>query len=83
MNAEMWSWVVIGLGCVPWLVERRTVKVKDGRRLRVARQWQVQAIFWQVTWTRCPRRRAEWQVRVPLLERLQKAVWAAVQSLFR
>jgi hypothetical protein len=83
MNTELWMWILAGAGCLPWWISRRVVTVRVGRRRRHLLRLEVRAIFWQLTVERPPRGRVAWRLRVPLIERVQQAVWAAVQGLLR
>ena len=83
MNTEWMMWVLLGVGCAPYLVRRHMVVRRRGRRQEVVVRWQVQAIFWRLTLERPVRGRATWTVTVPLIQHLSKAVWAALRQLVR
>ena len=83
MNGEYLVWMLLAVGFVPWRVARYRVQVKVGRRRRRVRRLAITAIFWRVTVVWLYRGSAEWRLHVPLIERLQAAVWAAVQSLVK
>lgn len=79
MNVEWMVWVLIGLGCVPWLVQR-TVTARRGHR-RVDVVWDVRALFWSLTIRRQRRGGTSWRFTAPLIRRLSDAVWAALRKL--
>ena len=83
MTMELWMWVLIGVGCVPWLVSRRRVSVGRGRRQRWTVKWEVRALFWRLAVERPQRGKACWRLRIVLFERVQQAVWEAVGRLVR
>ena len=73
-----WFWFVLGF--VPYWVERK--------RIRHGWQLTVRALFWTLTITRRSfkrrrrrRTRTSWRFRLPIVEKLRQAVWAAVISL--
>jgi hypothetical protein len=73
MNArEMWVWLAVGV--VPYRIERRCLA--GG-----VRTVEVRALFWSVSVRRLRSGRCCWTVRLPLVERLREAVWAAVMRL--
>ena len=57
--------------------------VRVGRKRQRLLRLEVRAIFWRLMVERPPRGRVAWRLRVPLIERVQQAVWAAVQGLLR
>jgi hypothetical protein len=72
-ESVMWFWLVPGF--VPYHIEKKCLT--RGRRLLVVR-----ALFWSLTvqstgWGRS----RTWKLRVPLIERLRDAIWAAVDRL--
>lgn len=83
MNTEWMMWMLLGVGCLPYLVRRQAVVVRRGRRQGTVVRWQVRAIFWRLTLERPVRGRATWVVTVPLIEHLRKAVWAALRQVVR
>ena len=83
MNTEWMVWMLLGVGCLPYLVRRQVVVVRRGRRPATVVRWQVRAIFWRLTLERPVRGRATWVVTVPLIEHLRKAVWAALRQVVR
>ena len=83
MNGEYLVWMLLAIGFVPWRVARYRVQVKVGRRRRRVRRLEITAIFWHVSVVWPYRGGAEWRLRVPLIERVKAAVWAAVQSLVK
>jgi hypothetical protein len=62
------------LGLLPYRVER--VHRAGGRRTL-----QVRALFWSLAVQRQRNGRRDWVVRVPAIERLRDAAWAAVMHL--
>lgn len=83
MNTEVMMWILVGVGFLPFWINRRVVTVRVGRRRRRLLRLEVRAIFWRLTVERPSRGRVAWRLRVPLIERVQQAVWAAVQGLLR
>lgn len=83
MNTEWMMWMLLGVGCAPYLVRRQVVVRRRGRRQEVVVRWQMQAIFWRLTLERPARGRAMWVVTVPLIQHLRKAVWAALRQFVR
>ena len=83
MNTELWIWIWMGVGCLPWWVSRRVVTAGAGRRRRRLLRLEVRAIFWRLVVEQPPQGRVAWRLHVPLIERLQQAVWAALQGLLR
>jgi|GEM_PF-1015751 len=76
MNENLnWAWLAAGL--VPYHIEKRL----PSRRERVVT---IRALFWTLeVHTRrigCTRR-TDWALRIPLIERVRDAVWAAVMRL--
>jgi hypothetical protein len=80
MNENLpWAWLAAGL--VPYHIEKRY----PSRRERIVTIW---ALFWtlevRTRWLRPTRRGrrsrrcTEWTLRIPLIERVRDAVWAAV-----
>lgn len=83
MNEHVtWAWLAAGL--VPYHIE----KTLPSRRERLIT---IRALFWTLEvhtrWLRAARRgrrgrrRTAWTLRIPLIERLRDAVWAAVTRL--
>ena len=83
MNMEWTMWLLLGVGCLPYLVRRQGVVVRRGRRQGTVVRWQVRAIFWRLALERPVRGRATWVVTVPLIEQLRKGVWAALRQVVR
>lgn len=69
---EFWLWLAIGL--LPYSIEK--AHRPGGRRVL-----EVQALFWRLTVRRRRHGRTDWQIHIPLIERLRDAVWAAVLRL--
>lgn len=76
MNENLsWAWLVVGLA--PYQIERQ-------RPSRYARRVTIRALFWtlEVRTRRVRRQRlTDWTLRIPLIERVRDAVWAAVTRL--
>ena len=68
---EIWIWV--GIGLTPYHI-KRSCETKGIQTL------EIRASFWSLIVQRRKRRR-EWAVRIPLIERLRDAVWAAILRL--
>ena len=83
VNTEVMMWILVGMGCLPFWINRRVVVVRVGRKRRRLLRLEVRAIFWRLTVERPPRGRVAWRLRVPLIEHVPQAVWAAVQGLLR
>lgn len=66
-----WFWFVLGV--IPYRISRRSV--------RGGWQLQARALFWTLVITRRARQRAQWTLRIPFIEKLRNAAWAAVLSL--
>lgn len=73
-----WFWFVLGF--VPYWIDRK--------RVRAGWQFTIRALFWTLTVTRRSGkrqgrrwRRTSWRFRLPIIEKLRQAVWAAVMSL--
>jgi hypothetical protein len=71
MNENEWIWLMAGL--IPYRIERKVLP--QGKRILT-----VQALFWTFAVHGCRGQRT-WVLRVPLIERLRDAVWAAVLRL--
>lgn len=69
---EVWVWLVVGL--VPYRIEKRCLAGH-------VRTLEVRALFWSLTVRLRSSGRHDWTVRVPLIERLRDAVWAAVTQM--
>jgi len=70
---ELWIW--LALGFIPYHIEKKCLT--RGRRLLVVR-----ALFWSLTVQSTGRsRRRTWKLRIPLIERLRDAIWAAIDRL--
>lgn len=69
---EIWIWLAVGL--VPYRIARK--HLAGGVRLL-----EIRALFWSLTVRLRPSGRHDWTVRVPLVERMRDAVWAAVMRL--
>ena len=83
MNEKLtWAWLAAGL--VPYHIEKRY----PSRRERVIK---IRALFWtldvRTSWLRPishrgrGQHRSDWTLRIPLIERVRDAVWAAVLRL--
>ena len=83
MNEKLtWAWLAAGL--VPYHIEKRYLS----RRERIVT---IRALFWtlemRTRWLRPTRRGrrsrrcTDWTLRIPLIERVRDAVWAAVLRL--
>jgi hypothetical protein len=72
MTTTMWIWLAVG--CIPYAVNR-TWSASGTLTLTIT------AIFWRVQVERHPDGRFNWALRVPLISRMQAAVWAAVNHL--
>lgn len=73
-----WFWFVLGF--VPYSTERKVT--------RCGRDLEIHALFWTLTVSRRVYRhkrrrwtRTHWRLRLPFVEKLRRAVWAAVLSL--
>jgi hypothetical protein len=69
---EIWIWLAVGL--VPYRIARK--HLAGGVRLL-----EIRALFWSLTVRLRHSGRHDWTVRVPLVERMRDAVWAAVMRL--
>jgi hypothetical protein len=67
-------WIGLAVGLLPYRIERKCL-ARGGRVL------EVQALFWSLAVQRRRSGRCDWKVRVPLIERLRDAAWAAVTRL--
>lgn len=67
-------WIGLAVGLVPYRVERECLA--GG-----ARRVQIRALFWSLMVHQRRSGRHDWKVRVPLIERLRDAAWAAVARL--
>ena len=67
-------WIGLAVGLVPYRIERKCLA--GGTRTL-----EIRALFWalEVRWRRSSHH--DWKVRVPLIERLRDAAWAAVTRL--
>ena len=76
MNENLtWAWLAAGL--LPYHIENRVPS-------RHERAVTIRALFWtlEVRTRRTRRtRRTDWTLRIPLIERVRDAVWAAVMRL--
>jgi hypothetical protein len=76
MNENLtWAWLAAGL--IPYHIEKQ----QPTRRERVVT---IRALFWslEVRTRRIRRtRRTDWTLRIPLIERVRDAIWAAVTRL--
>lgn len=73
-----WFWFVLGF--IPYWTERAVI--------RHGWQLDVRALFWTLTLSRRSFKRGRrrwtrttWRLRLPFIEKLRQAVWAAVMSL--
>ncbi|MCI0731621.1 MAG: hypothetical protein L0332_33515 [Chloroflexi bacterium] len=69
MFENLWVWLVLGV--VPYRVRR---VYRPGGLRQVA----IRALFWTFTLEQRPGGRYGWALRVPLVEKLRRVVWAAV-----
>ena len=69
---QIWLWLAAGL--IPYRIERKCLR-GGVRTLRL------QALFWALDIRQRPSGRHDWTLRVPLVTRLQDAIWAAVDRL--
>ena len=65
----LWTWLVLGL--VPYYINMH--KAADERIL------QIQALFWSLNTHKRQRGQTQWTLNIPLIKRLQRAVWAALR----
>ena len=80
MELTMMSWILFGVGFVPWRVGWTAQRRRHGRQWRQGRTLTVEAIFWQLTVQQHSQSSA-WELNVPLIARCKSAVWAVLQSL--
>ena len=72
MNGSIfWIWLMLGL--TPYHVER---SLKDGKHTL-----EVRALYWSLLIQSGPVGNRLWKVHIPLVERLQRAIWAALERL--
>jgi hypothetical protein len=67
-------WIGLAVGLVPYRIQRRWGP-------RGQRTLDVRALFWSLTVHRRRSGRLDWTLRVPIIERLRDAAWAAAQRL--
>ncbi len=66
---NLWIWLIVGM--IPYSIQQRSLE--DGERLFAAH-----ALFWSVAVCSDQKRYIRWMLRIPLIQRLQDAIWAAV-----
>ncbi len=70
-GSEIWIWLVVGI--VPYYVTWQ--RVRNGRILKV------RALFWSLEVLLGQGGRYQLTMHVPLINRLQSAIWAAIMHL--
>jgi hypothetical protein len=70
---EVFIWLVVGL--VPYRIKRQYLAGN-------VRTLEVQALFWSLVVRLRASGLHDWTLRVPLIEQMKKAIWAAVMQLW-
>lgn len=83
VNAEWIVWLLVLVGCVPYVVQRQVIPVRGRGRRRWTVRWEVRAHFWRLTMERTARGQVNWRVAVPLVEWLKAKIWAAVREVIK
>jgi hypothetical protein len=68
---NLWIWLIVGL--IPYYIKKQPSR--NGWIL------QIRALFWSLELHRPRVGLNKWTIRVPLIERLRSAVWAAIVPL--
>ncbi len=72
MIVEHLTLILIGLGFLPWHINRRITVYKRQHQV----SWQIYAVFWQVTISR-----NNIHYTMPVIRQLGAAVWSALSKL--
>jgi len=64
---------LLALGCVPYSIVRR----QQGKERTI----EIRALYWSFTSQTDAKGNLQWNIRLPLIERLRGAIWAVIEHL--
>lgn len=83
MTTEQIVLCLLVLGCLPWKFCKDSIRLsKPHRRVRQV-EIEIRAVFWQLLVVRRGNMTVTVRIHVPLIQRLQDAIWAALRQVVR
>lgn len=83
MTTEQIIVCLLVLGCLPWHFQQQSKRLGNPRRRVRQVEIEIHAVFWRLLVVRSGGRTVTVCISVPLIQRLQVAIWATLRQVVR
>lgn len=83
MTTEQTFVCLLIVGCLPWHFQRYVKRLRLSHRYVRQVEVQVNAVFWRLVVIRRGGRTVTVHIRIPLIQRIQDAIWAALHQVIK